>query len=133
MPEETTFEPAVETAPCLTCEVLAVDEGQALAEVRFLNPDHTGTAPVTYTRTVPGPDDEDGQPTSVEQTYQVDEDPNPHVVKSVRVPLDDDGLVDQVAWQQRLIEQARGVKARMVAAQAPTPVPGALDVLLGDN
>lgn len=134
MSDEQPVFPANETEPCLEYAVLSIDEAQAVAEVRFFNPDHTGSLPVQHTRLVPGAPDETGQPTTVEETYEVDEDPNPHAVKSIRVPLAD-GHVDHAAWQQRLIEQARGVKARMLAAQAqaPAPAPGALDVLLTED
>lgn len=124
--------PSEPTTPCLTCEVLSVDPVDGVAQVRFLNPAHAGGPLAVRTRMVPNPAHVEGgdEPAALEETYEIDEDPNPHVIKTVRVPLTATGQVDQEAWTQRLIEQARGVHARMLAAQAPEPALGALEVLL---
>jgi len=122
----TTAEP---TTPCLTCEVQSVDAAEGTAQVRFLNPAHAGGPLTVKTRLVPNPTYVEGgeEPEALEETYEVDEDPNPHVTKTVRVPLTEAGQVDQEAWTQRLIEQARGVHARMT-----TPLPPADPVSLGE-
>lgn len=119
--------PAAASSPCLICEVLSVDDAAGSAKVRFLNPDHAGGAMTLKTRMVTNPDYVEGgeEPMDVEETYEVDEDPNPHVVKSIRVPLTDDGVIDRPAWDQRLIEQARGVMERMKAAK---PVEGGISI-----
>ncbi|MNT11402.1 hypothetical protein D3C86_878770 [compost metagenome] len=129
MTDETLTEP---TAPCLTCEVLSVDAADGSAKVRFLNPDHAGGPLTMKTRLVPNPAYIEGgdKPAALEETYEVDEDPNPHVVKTVRVPLTGAGQVDQEAWMQRLIEQARGVHARMTTPLPPAD-PATLEGLLG--
>lgn len=118
--------------PCLVTEVLSVDEPGGAASVRFLNPAHLGGPLAVKTRQVPNPAYAEGgdEPEMIEETYEEDDDPNPHVVKSIRVPLNEDGQVDQGAWLERLYEQARGVKARMIAAMPTTPAPGALDELV---
>lgn len=120
------------TTPCLTCEVLSVDAVAGAAQVRFLNPAHAGGPLTVKTRTVPNPAYVEGgdEPAALEESYEVDEDPNPHVIKTVRVPLTEAGLVDQDAWTQRLIEQSRGVRVRM-DRPLPTPDPAALVGLVG--
>lgn len=126
-------ESATPETPCLATEVLSVDEESGAASVRFLNPAHLGGPLTVKTREVPNPDYVEGgdEPELIEETYEEDDDPNPHVIKSVRVPLTEDGQVDQDAWLQRLCEQARGVKARLTAAVPADPAPGALDGLVG--
>ena len=118
--------------PCLTCEVLSVDNADGSAQVRFLNPEHAGGPLTVKTRLVPNPDYVEGgeEPMDIEEAYEVDEDPNPHVIKTVRVPLTETGQVDQEAWMQRLIEQARGVHARMTAP-LPSADPVSLEGLVG--
>ena len=112
-------------------QVLSIDAEAATAQVRFLNPDHAGGPLETAVRLVPNPQaGEEGEPDLVEETYQFDPDPNPHVEKTVRVPLDADGHVDSEAWALRLAEQSLGVKARMDAAKAVAPAPGALEGLI---
>lgn len=118
-------------APCLAIEVLSVDPATATAEVRFLNPDHAGGPLTERERQVPNPDAGEEEPDFLVESYLVDEDPNPHVVKQVRVPLLATGHIDQDAWSQRLVEQARGAKARMDDAKAPRPAAGVLDGLIG--
>lgn len=117
--------------PCLAIEVIAVDAGTATAEVRFLNPDHAGGPLTERERQVPNPVTGEDEPDFVVEKYLVDEDLNPHVIKQVRVPLLASGHIDQEAWTQRLVEQARGVKARMEAAKTPQPADGAFDGFVG--
>jgi len=123
-----------ETQPevsCLAIEVVAVDADTATADVRFLNPDHAGGPLTERERQVPNPVTGEDEPEFVIETYLVDEDPNPHVTKQVRVPLLTTGHIDQEAWTQRLAEQARGVKARMETAKTPQAAEGAFDGLVG--
>lgn len=126
------IEPLAPETPCLVFEVLSVDAETGAASVRFLNPAHAGGPLTEKTRLAPNPAyaPEGDEPELIEEAYLVDEDPNPHAVKQVQVPLTEDGQVDQAAWEQRLIEQARGVKARMTAAVPTRPAPGALDGLV---
>lgn len=108
-----------------TYEVLSV-EGR-LASVRFANPFYTGAHIVTREEPVL---DEAGEPTGEVETVEVDEDPNPHAVKQVVVPLTASGAVDQAAFVERLAEQACGVFRRMQAARAAQQAPD-LDHLVG--
>lgn len=108
-----------------TYEVLSV-EGR-LATVRFDNPYYTGAHIVTGERPV---FDEQGQPTGETEPYEIDEDPNPHAIKQVVVPLNNEGAVDQPAFVARLAEQACGVLCRMKAAKAAQQTPD-LDHLFG--
>lgn len=126
------IEPLAPETPCLATEVRSVDEETGAASVRFQNPAHLGGPLTVKTRQIPNPDYVEGgdEPELIEETYEEDDDPNPHVIKSVRVPLTEDGQIDQRAWLERLSEQARGVKARMTAAMPTTPAPGALDGLV---
>ena len=118
-------------AAVLDHQVLSVDTEAGTAQVRFLNPDHAGGPLETAVRSVPNPRaGEEGEPDFVEETYQFDPDPNPHVEKTVRVPLDAEGHVDSAAWALRLAEQSLGVKARMDAAKAVSPAAGALEGLI---
>lgn len=127
---DTTMPTEPET-PCLAIEVIAVDASTATAEVRFLNPDHAGGPLTEREREVPNPATGEDQPDFVVEKYWVDEDPNPHVIKQVRVPLLASGHIDQEAWTQRLVEQARGVKARMDATKTPQAAEGAFDGFVG--
>jgi hypothetical protein len=108
-----------------TYEVISI-EGR-LATVLFQNPYYTGAHIVTRQRPVL---DEDGQPTDEVETYEVDEDPNPHAVKQVVVPVTASGGVDQPAFIERLAAQACGVRCRMEAAKAAQAPPD-LDHLVG--
>lgn len=116
---------------CLAIEVMSVDADTATAEVRFLNPDHAGGALTERERQVPNAVTGEDEPDFIVETYLVDEDPNPHVTKQVRVPLQASGHIDQDAWTQRLIEQARGVKARMESATTPQAAEGTFDGFVG--
>ncbi len=128
------IEPETPEPPVLDYVVVAIDEAAGTAEVRFLNPDHAGGPPSIETRPIPNPAaGEEGEPDWIEEDHEVDRDPNGHVVKSVRVPLGIDGHIDQAAWQSRLVDQARGVKARMDQAKAPTPAPGAFAGLMTET
>lgn len=119
--------------PVLAFVVLAVDEAAGTAQVRFLNPDHAGGPMTIRTRPRPNPAfGEPDEPEVIEEEYEVDEDPNAHVVKTVRVPIGPDGQVDTAAWLARLADQARGVKVRMDEAKASLPAPGALSSLIED-
>lgn len=119
--------------PVLDFVVLAVDEAAGTAQVRFLNPDHAGGPMTIRTRPRPNPAfGEPDEPETIEEEYEVDEDPNAHIEKTVRVPIGDDGQVDTPAWRARLAEQARGVKVRMEAAKAAQPAPGTLSSLVQD-
>lgn len=118
--------------PCLVTEVLSVDELAGTAEVRFLNPAHAGGALTPVDREVLNPAfgiDEDA-PETLTITDLVDLDPNPHVIKQVKVPLTDDGQIDQVLWRERLIDQAWGAKARMGVSAVPAE-PVSLADLIG--
>lgn len=118
-------------AAVLSHEVLSVDAEGGTAQVRFLNPDHAGGPLESAVRSVPNPNaGQEGEPDFIEETYLFDPDPNPHVEKTVRVPLDAEGQVDAAAWGLRLAEQSWGVKARMDAAKAAGPAPGALEGLI---
>lgn len=117
---------------CLSLEVLSVNDAEATAEVRFLNPDHAGGPLTPHEQEYPNPayGVEEGAPEMLIETIYVDEDPNPHVVKQVRVPFTDEGAIDEEAWRQRLCEQALGVRARMTTA-APVAPPVPLADLIG--
>lgn len=120
------------STPCLTTEVLSVDEAAGTAEVRFLNPAHAGGALTAVEREVPNPAfgiDEDA-PETLTVTDLVDQDPNPHVIKQVKVPLTEDGQIDQALWRERLIDQAFGAKARMGVSAVPAE-PVSLSDLIG--
>lgn len=118
-----------------TYEIIAVQASARLATVRFQNPYYTGAHIVQRQRPVLGEDgqpvlDEDGEPTGEVETYDSDEDPNPHMTKHVTIPLDAGGGVDEAAFVARLAEQACGVRARMDAARAAQLASG-FDDLVG--
>lgn len=108
-----------------TYEVLSV-QGR-VATIKFDNPFYTGAYIVIRDRPVL---DEHGQPTGAVEQVEVDEDPNPHAVKQVVVPLTPEGGVDQAAFVARLSEQAIGVLCRMKATKAAQETPD-LDHLVG--
>lgn len=118
--------------PCLSIEVLSVDDDAATAEVKFLNPAHAGgpLTPHDVERPNPAYGVEEGAPPTVIETVYIDEDPNPHVIKTVRVPFTDEGAIDETAWRERLVDQALGVRARMTTA-APVAPPVPLADLVG--
>lgn len=125
-------DPIAPAAPCLVAEVLSVDEMAGTAEVRFLNPAHAGGPLTPVDRQVPNPAfgiEEDAEAT-LTITDLVDQDPNPHVVKQVNVPLTETGAIDDAVWRERLIDQAFGAKARMSAGAVPTE-PVSLASLIG--
>jgi hypothetical protein len=112
-----------------TYEVTAVDSAAKLATVRFENPYYSGAHIVEAERPVL---DEAGEPTGQTETHLVDQDPNPHAVKTVRVPLLANGQVDHAAFIARLADQARGVRQRMETAHAAQPADD-LEHLVGSS
>jgi hypothetical protein len=97
-----------------TWEIVSIDDAAKLAIVRFENPYYSGAHVAEAERPVL---DETGEPTGETETYIVDSDPNPHAVKTIRVPALANGQVDQAALTARLADQARGVRHRMEAAR----------------
>jgi hypothetical protein len=92
-------------------KILSADSASLTVQVQFLNPYYTGEFITTeeYEETV-----EDGEE-PVKKTREVDNDPNPHAVKNVNVPVKN-GKVDKEAFNLILEQQALGVKSRMEAA-----------------
>lgn len=81
-------------------------------EVEFTNPYYAGTFLVEedYEEEI------DGE--KVVKTRIVDNDPNPHATKIIRVPLTDKGKVDHAELKNIIVQQAMGVKNRMDATYA---------------
>lgn len=74
--------------------------------------------------------DEEGET----QTRQVDKDPNPHLTKSINIPMNPDGTADREVLRQILLDQARGVHNRMSSAymaQKVVPKEADLNSLIG--
>jgi hypothetical protein len=115
-----------EPAATTTWEVVSIDAAANLATVRFENPYYSGAHIVERTRPVL---DAEGQPTGEDEAYQADEDPNPHAIKTVRVPLTPTGGVDQPAFVERLNDQACGVRKRMEAKRAEQLAQGLGDLV----
>jgi hypothetical protein len=76
-------------------------------DVEFKNPNYTGKFLVEeeYEEEI------DGE--KVTKKRWVDNDPHPHTVKTIRVPLTDKGKVDHEELQNIIAQQGMGVKNRM--------------------
>jgi hypothetical protein len=90
--------------------ILSADSDAMTIQVQFENPYYSGAFKVMedFSNT-----DADGE-TTVEQR-EVDKDPNPHMTKTINVPVVD-GKVDKEALEEIIKQQAQGVKNRMDSA-----------------
>jgi hypothetical protein len=90
-------------------------------EVEFKNPNYTGKFLVEEEYE----EELDGE--KVTKKRWVDNDPHPHTVKTIRVPLTEAGGVDHDELQNVIAQQAMGVKNRMETKTAEQKA-GALDL-----
>ena len=104
---------------------MSTNSSEMTIEVKFLNTYYSGEFITTEDY------DEVVADETVKKSREKDNDPNPHMTKTVRVPVVT-GKVDKVALDEILSQQALGVRNRMAAAHASqTKKPIDLDKALG--
>lgn len=95
----------------LDYNIISTDSSNLTIQVQFLNPRYSGTHITTEEYTEAAVEGEE----PITKTREIDNDPNPHMTKTINVPIQD-GVVDQEALDLILEQQAMGVKHRMDSA-----------------